>query len=341
MGSSVGGSRRGGRGPSHGAGKLELGTIHLAHQSVGVSGSSARSEEVPASGSRADCLDQNGQFNDVCLHKQTRRHTFVQPLLAGMAPVAVVHSAPDRVEGDPCAGSRQCPGRLSFEAEDRPERMVSSSEGGKHDLRQVGQTQHRSVCVNSQSQTDSVLFTPPLSGSSEQGRILHLLEQLSKRICVPSHCATGQGPQEGSHGSGQSNTGSPVLAKQMLVSGYSSGSSGCSSDDIPLARLAVAVSGKSPGPQPFQTGGVEDKRRFLREQGFSEEVINTIQGARAQSTVAVYAGKWDGFVSWCNRRRMDPHSTTVAQICLYLQPFGPVCLYSLGTIDWICQLRKA
>ena len=53
--------------------------------------------------------------------------------------------------------------------------------------------------------------------------------------------------------------------------------------------------------------------------GLSAQEVQTIQAARAESTIACYKAKWLGFQCWCEERRLDPLTCAVVEVLSYLQ----------------------
>ena len=64
---------------------------------------------------------------------------------------------------------------------------------------------------------------------------------------------------------------------------------------------------------------METQRDTLRAEGFSEDVIGMMLQARASSTLPGYNAKWNVFVRWCHSVQLDPHQTSVTDICRFLQ----------------------
>lgn len=53
--------------------------------------------------------------------------------------------------------------------------------------------------------------------------------------------------------------------------------------------------------------------------GLSAQVVQTIQAARAGSTIASYKVEWLGYQRWCEERRLDPLTCAVGEILSFLQ----------------------
>ena len=65
--------------------------------------------------------------------------------------------------------------------------------------------------------------------------------------------------------------------------------------------------------------GLAAERERLEGLGLSQEVVRTIQGARADSTRACYSAKWAAFQKWCTERGCDPISCPLPHVLSFLQ----------------------
>jgi integrase len=58
--------------------------------------------------------------------------------------------------------------------------------------------------------------------------------------------------------------------------------------------------------------------RYLRRKGFSKEAAKRIAAPQAQSTLAIYESRWQGFKKWCRTKDISPFGATVPQITDFL-----------------------
>ena len=65
--------------------------------------------------------------------------------------------------------------------------------------------------------------------------------------------------------------------------------------------------------------GLAAERERLEGLGLFQEVVRTIQGARADSTRACYSAKWAAFQKWCTERGCDPISCPLPSELSFLQ----------------------
>ncbi|KAK7910458.1 hypothetical protein WMY93_015142 [Mugilogobius chulae] len=85
--------------------------------------------------------------------------------------------------------------------------------------------------------------------------------------------------------------------------------------DASASRGGIALAART-GPQAH---GLEVERTNLLGLGLPSPVVDTIQGARAPSTIRAYSSRWRLFSSWCSERGLDPVSCPVQGVLEFLQ----------------------
>ncbi|XP_033987975.1 uncharacterized protein LOC117483736 [Trematomus bernacchii] len=65
--------------------------------------------------------------------------------------------------------------------------------------------------------------------------------------------------------------------------------------------------------------GMAPEREHLEGLGLSQDVVRTIQGARAASTRASYTAKWTAFQRWCLGKSLDPITCPLPHVLSFLQ----------------------
>ena len=291
----------------------------MAHKQARTGSSSADTETLPSPSNRSEGAGPVGQHHHMRVHQQVGGDEIPPTVLASMGPGQLVHSEQCAITCNTCARCGQCAGRFPVEAGNRPEGVGTASTCCEHVVQDLGETQHRSVCVSAQPQTDSVLLPVPVPCGDLQGRVLLELGKLLQRVCVPTNGAHTESASEGPAGPSTAHPHSTLVAQEALVPGATesadSSATGASSETGSVSSVQSATS----RPGRARTSGVEDQRRNLRARGFSEDVIGTMLASRAKSTTAAYNAKWKIFKRWCRRQHLDSHATTVAQICQFMQ----------------------
>ena len=126
---------------------------------------------------------------------------------------------------------------------------------------------------------------------------------------------TNQGERSGS----VADFDSPTVAVQTLDSGDSSVTIGPTL--APAAAQGPPVSGRGGDlPPPSRAGGslgLAHERLNLGTVGLPQNVIDTIQCARASSTRSLYSCKWRVFEEWCEARRVVSFQCSVRDILFF------------------------
>ena len=83
----------------------------------------------------------------------------------------------------------------------------------------------------------------------------------------------------------------------------------------------------------IKSARLEAAEKALREKGFSEETLGRIVAPQAPSTLALYQGKWNVFVSWCDSKKIDPLEVEISQLADFLTHLFVDKQYSYKTVE--------
>ncbi len=306
-------------GTENGPGSVDIQTTGVAHQLQRDDGSIPIPKTFQRYDKESQGTDSVGQHDHLCVYQQGRRNTIPQPMSTGRSNMGMVHSKRSRSQSGTCARSSKYHSRFSVQTHNRPERMDLTRSGGTPDFHLLGSTTSGPICNLSQLQGSHVLFALPIPGSISPGRILARMGQVYDGLCISANSPHSKSATEGQIGSSEINSNSATVADEVMVH-----------DDTPVARRSTESTTTPIGPpvaipdppsesiQP-QSDGLETQRHTLRAEGFSDQVISTILRSRASSTLAGYNAKWKLFIRWCHGRQLDPHNTSVTDICSFLQ----------------------
>ena len=218
----------------------------------------------------------------------------------------------------------QCLSGLPVKEPSRPHRVESVESGLQQAFPPLGKTADRPVCISRESQTSPVVQSEPVPGSHGSRRILPDMDGV-EGVCLPSLQSDSENtPENQRRGSrGSTGSGSPLAQPAMVHPSPSDGEdsttplrAGDNAADTETPRERHAV---SPRPRDSKIGSLETERQAWQQAGFSEAVINTAMAAKRASTRSVYDSRWRCFVSWCQRRDLDPVTAPVTRILDYLQ----------------------
>ena len=300
-------------------GSVELGGIVVAHQPSGIVSSVPVIETFrESSGGKEDPCEVR-QYHHMCLHKQDGRHEVSDPLQEGNGSMVLVSGEKDLVGSSPCPRSGQHDCGFPVSPGSGQQGVVHSQPCSVHHIQDMGNSSSRPVCVCTQPQAQDLLLHVPGSQCSRERRLLDQLERLLSGIRIPANSIDAQGGPEDQEGESQGSNTGPEVAGPILVSDAIGDANGSTDSVTSKAGSVDSVQGSAPGSPAPQIGGLESKRRHLRSKGFQEEVIDTMEAARAVSTKACYKARWEAFSCWCNSRDQDPFKTDNAVIASFLQ----------------------
>lgn len=103
---------------------------------------------------------------------------------------------------------------------------------------------------------------------------------------------------------GRNNTSNNTFGRQAMATLHTQGPS-----------VPGAWGDLPPSPRPYSTLGLASERWNLNAAGLLDQVIDTIQSARASSTF-LYSGKWRVFEEWCDSRHTIPYSVQWLTCCV-------------------------
>lgn len=185
------------------------------------------------------------------------------------------------------------------------------------------QSLDRPVRDFSKQETSNFCLSLPGRPSVRDRRSIHSVGQ-SVRVRFSTVSSPSKGFEEGEREQELRNiTHSSSVASATMVSGsvVSSGRFSNTSSRGPADSVASSCQGISSDARSVQSSRVEDIRRRLSSQGFSEAAAVRISAPQRSSTRSIYDSKWRIFSCWCTERDSDPFSASpqiVANFLTYL-----------------------
>ena len=251
------------------------------------------------------CPATNGQQDCGILYQQDGRNQIFRSGSTSLPTVAMVSP-----EGDNNF-SRVSPrsGQLCSRPRVTPPPVVSRVETKQASLslcnQDDGQLQYRPICNTSKPPAQEVcqLETGPVCHSHRRNDTL--LEG-QRRICIPTFLPDREMPAEGGRGEGDTDTHSTHMEHSTLVP-----SSSGPADSTPSLAAAKA----RPPDRPIQSAlskerpaasRLEGIRRQHSGLGLSEGASDLIQAGWSKGTNTAYQSAWSRWVSWCDKREVDP-----------------------------------
>lgn len=191
-------------------------------------------------------------------------------------------------------GETKHQGRLPKPSHPPPVRVVPEQGGVHHDNAPLGYTEHRSLCVKKKSSGRYILFPGPKRRSL--GRRCSVDNMvLGSGICLSAPAFDTQGVKKDQSRKSQSNSNSPLLAQESMVQHVMGNVINRSMGTPQQGGFVIPGTSVAPSSERFTLDGLEFERSILRNQGFSDQVINTLQKSRKPVTYKLYFKVWKAF----------------------------------------------
>ncbi|XP_038163380.1 uncharacterized protein LOC119798106 [Cyprinodon tularosa] len=291
-----------------------------AHKLLGAEGCSPSIKAFPSHPESSPCADQNRQHNSGGLYQQAGGAEIAEAPHACSQTNHLEQQTLPVFEGHPCTGSVELWSRSSLQGESHVCRVETPPRCGEDGLAAVRSTIRGPFCF-SREQSVSPVLLPARSEPTSGGRCASPPLASHSALCVSPNSShftyTSQGTSRGSY----NDPHRTQLASEALVS---------RDNTAPLAGTMVtpctqgsAVSGTRTdfSPPPRKTGSMGLAREWfnLQSVGLPQNIIETIQDARAPATRSLYGYKWSVFEKWCSEMKDVPFQCSLGVILAFLQ----------------------
>ena len=313
--------RLGGSPTKHGStGIMEFGGIQTPHQLTrnGSSGQDSTAFRELAHGQ--SCVSEMRQRHSGVLYKQRRGDQISQSMHKDMesSPVGPVQT--NCSEGRAHPGGPEHKSRCPEQIDGITTRVAPLSSSGTRDILQSGQPCNRPV-RNSGEQADSgVLLQIPRRSGIPCGQPVNELGR-DIRLRISPNLFSSPGFREGGEIRLFRNSDNTILAQEVLVPQDPRSFDRPANQATEQARLTDTRPRAVTPPLPRQapTSGMEGERQSLLAEGFSEEVVHTMQNSIRGSSARCYDRMWAIFVRWCSQKDTNPSTAPLNQILAFLQ----------------------
>jgi hypothetical protein len=118
-----------------------------------------------------------------------------------------------------------------------------------------------------------------------------------------------------------SDSNSPNVAKEIFVPQNTRSFSGRAGGVAQVNRSLNSEQGATAASmsREVSVGGMEGERQSLLQEGFSEEVLDTMQASVKKSSSRLYDRLWKIYVHWCAERDVNPRTASLTSILALLQ----------------------
>ena len=246
--------------------------------------------------------DSHGQFTSGSLFEEAEGYPLSISLQGGLENSSVEHkpSCSSRARQIQRTGG---PAESSFQA--NFDRMVFGSGCLQPNFISDRLPKHRPDCNSSQQQTTSLCKSDSRRNSSSNRRSINKLGQ-NPCVCISSIRSDSSNNQQNSSTSEQNCSGSPVLARSILVPRVTLVTSSTSNQTSSKTASVTTTGVCEKQERKPQTPRLNIVRKSIRDTNFSEKVTQHSSKARRNSTRKAYDLKWNLFSRWCRIRVINP-----------------------------------
>ena len=319
-------------------GLLECGGSPPPHQQLGDESSKAVPRTVCPFTEGTSGDGQIRQYDRCNVLEQAGRDQISHSVHADLGSAPVVQEAEHRAQSFPHIGSGQQAGRLAVQAQDSGHRVVSQQECGTNSVPDDRAASNRPLCVSGECSAPNVLFMGPGPSSMGNRCSINLLERHDS-ICLSTDSAFTTNSAQSQVRTVQSTFDSSYVATENMVPQVARNALGGSDSASRNALSANSAEGQGSAPRTrnIPSDSLAALRHRLGDQGFSKTASKLISNAVRKSTRAVYSSRFQEFVRWCNRGKVDPFTAPIAMIANFLAK-----LYKRGlSYSTVCGYRSA
>ena len=299
---------------------MEIGTALCSHQCSRTYGSVPGAETFSAVCNRRSCSGKDRQYDGSGLHQQAGRLALPSTTQTGTQTDPLEQRQSTLTQGNACAWSDEPRRRFSLTRAPLLWRVDTSPGGDGTDSEPLRVPVSRPVCLQGEHTMSPVLLSERSRGSARGGRI---------GACVAAHTPLRISPvgsdnpdirQSKDRGS-NCYSGSAELASETVVGGDNANALFTTAATPAAQGSVVPGSGGNFSSPPRTSGslGLARERMNLTSCGLPQNVIMTIQSARAPSTRTVYEAKWRVFEDWCTSTDEVPFQCSVDTVLIFLQ----------------------
>ena len=292
-----------------------------SYQLAGTPRSLSGSTEFFDKEARNTCATDDGQSSSHFLHQQDGRYTLSEALQPCPAAVELVHTEVSNGPRRACTRSTECNCRLreqTFQRFQRLETGPRSVSGSEPNVRTI---HSRPVCLIHECTDGGVLQLeagPQVSGNRCSSTAMGLPPSLPvSSVCTDWSLPAEDSQREGTDGYSNSSN----LARSDVVSSPPRHVEGAPQE---TPNTQSIDSEPLEGTTSSSTAGTSDPsrmayiRRSLSDKGISGEAADIICSSWRTSTSKSYNSCWNRWTSWCESRKINPVSTDVADLILFL-----------------------
>lgn len=291
-----------------------------AHKLLGAYGGDAYSKAFSANASGTPRVGEDRQHFHCGTYKSPRRVAFSSPARTHAQAASMVQRASALFKSDTRTRHSEYRSRSPLQGQSLVWRMAFAPECGGPNLDKVRPRSSGLICVNREHALSSLLLPARSSCDSRSGCSgSRMASHAPLRVSSPS-VDSSNSPQ-GEAMPSVSHTDSPALAIHAMAGG---GETTTTREPVapPVTQGSVDPSGRadiSSSPGAPRSSSLAPEWLSLTTAGLPQNVIHTIQSARAASTRSLYDRKWKIFEAWCIKEGVFPFNCSLSVVLSFLQ----------------------
>ena len=303
------------------AGSVDVRRKRTPHQPTGTDGGIHCREIVHKGPGGRPCSYTNRQYD----HKKSNREDGVnkvtEPVQRHSRPLEILPGERYHADGRALERSLEHRGRQSFERVQRQEQLEAEVNGLPVNHADSGPSESRPV--RGQDKLPGTMLLQLEAGPAGTGNRCYVDQVDGSRagVCVPSNLHDREMPCKNTSRRDHCDHDYANLARAAVVLQAPTDVSGESDIDPKQPGSSARTGGRKSSTHRVRiddSSGMENLRRNARHKGLSQEAKTLLQGKLAKGTAKTYASPWDQWCGWCDRRELDPVSTTVENIANFL-----------------------
>ncbi|XP_073687910.1 uncharacterized protein [Garra rufa] len=299
---------------------LDASISQTSHKHAGVNGSLSSTKTFSSILGGFSCSSQDRQHNSGGIYQSPRGNAFVATAQSSAQADCLERSAFQFAARNARPGSPECGSGPPVEGQPVIWRMGTPLAGGESDLGNIRQGCRRSIRLASKRKMSAVFLSQRRKCTLGCGCAgTPVAERVAIR--VPTTESNFSHPRQNKRKRIISPSDSPSLAREA-VAGRDCPTPLGRALATPVASGPAVPSGGANFSPPSGTDeslGLAREGLNLNALGLPQEVINTIQSARAPSTRSLYDLKWRVFDDWCTRKGVIPFQCAVSEVLCFLQ----------------------
>ena len=293
----------------------------ISHKQSGIRSSVSDSSKISPYDQEQECSDKIRQYDCSPISEQTGRDKVNDPLQSNMESVELGSEKQHNINSSPHCRGGQCSSRQTQQTQCQIHRVVIECGDSSQNISQVGDSNNRSVCHDSESQMPSVLLMGSESHCICTGRSIN---QLGEHVClcIPSSSVNSEGLTAHDTVPLRIDSDSTILAKTTLVSTTDKTSSRSTNKTSTKGRStksrAREVENNASKPGDSEPDCMEAVNKQFKAKGFSTNTRKLLAASWRSGTQKDYKCKFRQFSSWCSQKQVDPYAASLDQCANFL-----------------------